>query len=170
MSKNKAHAATPALRALIRASVDFDVLRYEHDPNERHFGEEAVTKLGLEAADVFKTLLVRLKSPETTSEWGVAVLPVAAQLDLKAAAAAFDAKSANLAEPESVQRVTGYIVGGCSPIGMKEALPTLIDVAARGRERIYVSAGRRGLEIALSGQALAEVTGGTFAPISRMAR
>lgn len=153
---------TPATTALTRAKVAFTVHTYEHDPAAASFGLEAATALGIEPARVFKTLLV-----EADGRLGVGIVPVDRQLDLKAVAAALGAKKAVMADPAVAERVTGYVVGGISPLGQKRALPTVLDGGATAYPTILVSGGRRGLDVELSPTDLLALTRGTVAPISR---
>jgi Cys-tRNA(Pro)/Cys-tRNA(Cys) deacylase len=142
--------------------VAFTVHTYEHDPAAASFGLEAATALGIEPARVFKTLLV-----EADGRLGVGIVPVDRQLDLKAVAAALAAKKAVMADPAVAERVTGYVVGGISPLGQKRALPTVLDGGATAYPTILVSGGRRGLDVELSPTDLLALTRGTVAPISR---
>ncbi|WP_430461301.1 Cys-tRNA(Pro) deacylase [Thalassolituus sp. LLYu03] len=155
---------TPAINAAKKAKIAFDVLEYQHDPAAESYGEEAAQALGLDPAQVFKTLLVSLTGHKSTL--AVAVLPVTHMLSLKAIAKALGAKKAEMADPKLAERTTGYIVGGISPIGQKKALPTVIDDSAKELARMHVSAGRRGLEIALAPDDLASLTRGQFAPLT----
>jgi len=151
---------TPAITALKRAKLPFDILEYQHDPDAPSYGEEAAEALGLEPAQVFKTLLVALTGHK--SSLAVAVVPVTHQLNLKAIARAVGAKKAAMADTAVAEKTTGYIVGGISPIGQKKALPTVIDASAETLENMHVSAGRRGLEVALSPANLASITRARF--------
>lgn len=158
-------SATPAVAVLDAAGVHYRLHAYEHDPANPHFGEEAVAALGLDPLQVFKTLVVDVG--QTKPELAVAVVPVAARLNLKHFAAVLGAKKAVLADPELVIRSTGYILGGVSPLGQKVRLSTAIDETAQLSETVYVSAGRRGLQVELSPADLARLTGATFADIAR---
>jgi len=151
---------TPAITALKRAKLPFDILEYQHDPDAPSYGEEAAEALGLEPAQVFKTLLVALTGHK--SSLAVAVVPVTHQLNLKAIARAVGAKKAAMADTAVAEKTTGYIVGGISPIGQKKALPTVIDASAETLEKMHVSAGRRGLEVALTPANLASITRARF--------
>lgn len=153
---------TPATLALTRAGVDFSAHAYEHDPRATSYGLEAAAALGLDPAQVFKTLLA-----DVDGDLVVAVVPVAGSLDLKALAAAAGGRRAEMADPARAQRVTGYVLGGISPLGQKRALPTFIDVTAADIPRIYVSGGRRGLDIGLDPTDLIRITGAVIAPIGR---
>ena len=136
---------TPAIDAARKAKIVFSIHEYEHDPSAASFGLEAAEKLGLDPARVFKTLVV-----DAGSELVVAVLPVACQLNLKRLAKAVGAKKACMADVQLVERTTGFVVGGVSPLGQKKRLATVIDKSAKEHETIFVSAGRRGLDIELS--------------------
>jgi Cys-tRNA(Pro)/Cys-tRNA(Cys) deacylase len=154
--------STPATVALDRAGVTYTKHPYDHDPSAPSYGLEAATALGVEAARVFKTLLV-----DTGKGLGVGIVPVAGQLDLKAVAAALGAKSVTMADPAAAERSTGYVVGGISPVGQKRRLPTVLDETAYGFDVVYVSGGRRGFDIGLSPADLASVTGAVRARIGR---
>jgi Cys-tRNA(Pro)/Cys-tRNA(Cys) deacylase len=154
--------ATPATTAARRAGVDFTVHEYAHDPSHPSYGTEAVERLGLDADRVFKTIVV-----VAGAHGAVAVVPVATEVDLKACASALGEKQATLADPNDAQRITGYVVGGISPLGQKRALPTVIDVSAETFATVFVSGGRRGLEIELAPHDLRRATNATFAAIAR---
>jgi Cys-tRNA(Pro)/Cys-tRNA(Cys) deacylase len=155
-------AGTPATTALTRAGVAFEVHPYEHDPAAASYGLEAAAALSVPPAQVFKTLLV-------VGERGLAVgvVPVDRQLDLKAVAAAMGLKKVAMAQPSDAERSTGYVVGGISPVGQKRLLPTVIDASAQSFDRVYVSGGRRGLDISLAPADLADAIGARFAEIAR---
>ena len=153
---------TPATVALRKAGIEFVAREYKHDPAAASYGLEAATALGVEPSRVFKTLLV-----DTGAGLAVAVVPVDRQLDLKAVAAALGAKKVAMAQPADAERVTGYVVGGISPVGQKRALPTVLDASASGHPTILVSGGRRGLDLELAPADLTRLTRATLAPISR---
>lgn len=155
---------TPAIDLLKKHKTDFRVHSYEHDPKTASYGLEAAEKLGLEPARVFKTLLACSEKGELL----VAVVPVVGSLDLKALAQAAKVKKADMADPAAAQRATGYLLGGISPLGQKKRLRTFIDSSAQSLSSLYVSAGRRGLEVELAPQVLAEHTSGSFADIARV--
>ncbi len=155
-------AGTPATTALSRAQVAFTLHAYDHDPAAASYGLEAAAALGVEPGRVFKTLLV-----DTDGRLGVGIVPVDRQLDLKALATALGAKKAVMADPAVAARVTGYVVGGISPIGQKRALPTVLDESAAAYPRILVSAGRRGLDVELDPADLLRLTRGRYAAIAR---
>jgi Cys-tRNA(Pro)/Cys-tRNA(Cys) deacylase len=154
---------TPAVLAARRAGVSCQVLEYRHDPAARSFGLEAARALGVDASMVFKTLVASLAS----GELAVAVIPVVARLDLKALASATGAKKAVMADRQAAERATGYVIGGISPLGQRRRLTTVIDESALTHEQVYVSGGRRGLEIALAPRDLVKLTNATLNAISR---
>jgi Cys-tRNA(Pro)/Cys-tRNA(Cys) deacylase len=147
---------------LAAADIPFTQHSYEHDPGARSFGLEAAEVLGLPPEQVFKTLVV-----DTGGGLAVAVVPVAGQLDLKAMAAALRVKRVTMADPVAAQRSSGYVVGGISPIGQKRALPTVVDESAELFDVVYVSGGRRGLDLGLSPADLVRVTRAVVADIGR---
>lgn len=162
MARKKGAPGTPATVALTRAGVPFTAHTYDHDPAATSYGLEAAEALGLEPATVFKTLLA-----DVDGELVVGIVPVTGQLDLKALAAAVGGKKAQMADPAVAERVTGYVVGGISPIGQKRRLRTVLDASADAHATVFVSGGRRGLDLGLAPDDLARVTGATRAPIAR---
>jgi Cys-tRNA(Pro)/Cys-tRNA(Cys) deacylase len=156
---------TPAIKTAEKARIVFTVHDYEHDPNADSYGLEAAAALGVDEARVFKTLLVSLQGG--TAPLAVGIVPVESQLDLKAFAAVAGAKKASMADPKQAERVTGYVVGGISPLGQKKSLPTIIDTSATEFDTVYVSAGRRGLEIELAPNDLQALCTATLANIKR---
>jgi len=162
MARAKQSGCTPATVALTKAGMAFTVLGYEHDPAAKSFGLEAAEALDLPVEQVFKTLLV-----EVDDKLAVGVVPVDRQLDLKAVATALGGKKAVMAEPAAAERATGYVVGGISPIGQKRRLPTVVDASATEHETVYVSGGRRGLDLGLSPGDLLTITAARTARIAR---
>ena len=134
---------TPAIDVLKKNKCDFKIHKYDHDPACTNFGEEAALKLGLDENQVYKTLLVEL----TPRELVVCVLPVANQLSLKDVASVFKVKKAVMANKDEAQKVTGYLLGGISPLGQKKLLRTVLDESVKNFETIFVSGGKRGLDI-----------------------
>ena len=154
---------TPAIAAAEGAQVAFTLHEYAHDPRAASYGLEAAEALGVAPERVFKTLLASVDGARLV----VAVVPVVAQLDLKALAAAAGGRKAELAKPVDAERVTGYVVGGISPLGQKKRLATFVDASAAAHSTIHVSAGRRGLEIELAPADLVALTGGSLAAVAR---
>ncbi len=154
---------TPAISAAKKAKIDFQVHEYDHDPGATAYGEEAASKLGIDSHRVFKTLVIKVDNKDLS----VAILPVSQQLDLKLAAKAFGAKKAAMADKKEVERITGYVLGGVSPLGQKKRLATVIHDSATAFDTIFVSAGRRGLQIELSPTDLCSLTQARFEPIGR---
>jgi Cys-tRNA(Pro)/Cys-tRNA(Cys) deacylase len=154
---------TPAIDLLKKHKAAHQVHSYSHDPKAASYGLEAAEKLCLPPERVFKTLLAASEKGELL----VAVVPVAGSLDLKALAQAAAVKKVDMADPNAAQRATGYLLGGISPLGQKKRLRTFIDSRAQSFETLYVSAGRRGLEVELSAAVLAQLTGASFAAIGR---
>jgi Cys-tRNA(Pro)/Cys-tRNA(Cys) deacylase len=157
---------TPATLVVAEAGVTHRLHEYAHDPAAASYGLEASEALGIEAARVHKTLVVTV---ERNGRWelAVGVVPVDAQLDLKAVATALGAKRADMAKAGDAERTTGYVLGGISPLGQRKTLPTVIDEDAMLHETIFVSAGRRGLEIELAADALCALTNAVYAPIAK---
>ena len=141
----KSGGGTPALSLLNRVGVEHTVSTYEHDPAATNFGMEAAQALGLDPATVFKTLLALVDDRPV-----VAIVPVSGMLDLKALAAARGGKKARMMEVPVAERLTGYVVGGISPLGQRIVSPTVLDASAMEHPAIYVSGGRRGLDIGLA--------------------
>jgi len=137
---------TPAIVFLNKQKVAFNTHQYEHDVSAASYALEAADKLSVTPARIFKTLIVNLDQQSL----GVAILPADAQLSMKKLALALGAKKAAMADPQAAQRATGYVLGGVSPFGQKKRLPVCLDESAFNFESIYVSAGRRGLEVELA--------------------
>ncbi len=144
---------TPATLALTRAGIEFTLHEYHHDPRAGSFGLEAAEALGLDPARVLKTLVASVDG-----RLAVAVVPVSGRLDLKALARALGGARATMAEPADAERATGYVVGGISPIGQRRPHPTVVDSSATGHPSVFVSAGRRGLDLELTPADLVRIT------------
>ncbi len=154
---------TPAIRNAKKAGINYRILEYSHDHRTTSYGEEASEKLGFPSNKVFKTLVVEVD----LSFLAICVIPVCRLLDLKQAAKALGGKKAAMADRKKVERTTGYVLGGISPLGQKKKLKTLIDKSALEHDTILVSAGRRGLEIVLAPLDLAELTRAGFVEIAK---
>ncbi len=154
---------TPAINLLRKAGIAFEVHAYEHDPGSRDYGAEAVRRLGLAADRVFKTLL----ASSDTGELLVAVVPVSGTLDLKALAQTAGCRKCEMASIDAAQRATGYLVGGISPLGQKKRHRTFIDRSAQSLPIMHISAGRRGLEVALAPSDLITLSNGGYADLGR---
>jgi Cys-tRNA(Pro)/Cys-tRNA(Cys) deacylase len=152
---------TPATALLTRERIEFTLHPYEHDPRASAFGEEAAAALGVDPERIFKTLIATVDG-----KLACAVVPVAARLDLKALAAALGGKRAELAEPAAAARATGYVVGGISPVGQKTRLRVVVDASAERFATVYVSAGKRGLQVQLAPADLVRVAGALVAGIA----
>lgn len=152
---------TPAINAAKKKKIAYKIHQYTHDPSHDSYGKEAAEKLGIEEGKVYKTLVVQLDQKNLA----VAIIPVSSMLSMKQIAKATDAKKAAMADKELVEKTTGYVLGGVSPLGQKKRLVTVIDSSAKDLPTIYVSAGRRGLEIELKPTDLASLTTATFAKI-----
>ncbi|WP_175548678.1 Cys-tRNA(Pro) deacylase [Mangrovactinospora gilvigrisea] len=163
MGKKKSGGqGTPATVALAKAGVAFTLHGYEHDPGADSYGTEAAQVLGIDAARVFKTLVADVDGTLT-----VAVVPVTGSLDLKALASAVGGKRAAMADPAAAERTTGYVLGGISPLGQRKRLRTAVDATALDHATVFVSAGRRGLEVELAPADLVAQTGAVTAAIRR---
>ena len=156
-----ARGGTPAIVALHAAGVQFEVREFASDPAERNYGQAAALALGVELDRVFKTLIATVDDREHV----VAIVPVSGQLSLKELAAAVRGKRAEMCQPETAERLTGYVVGGISPFGQKRILPVVIDETCVLFDSIFVSGGRRGLDIEIAADDLVAVLGATIAPI-----
>ena len=154
---------TPAVVVATKAGIDFELLEYEHDRRAASYGAEAAAALGLDPARVFKTLIVDI-GPGALA---VGMVPVIGTLDLKQFARLLGAKRADLADPAAAERATGYLLGGVSPLGQRKRLPFAIDASVFDCAIVYVSAGRRGLEMALAPHDLVTVLNAKTGSITR---
>lgn len=152
---------TPGINIARQHKIVHRVHEYAHDASSESYGLEAAEKLGVPGEQVFKTLVVALDNKALA----VGVIPVSSMLSMKLIAKVAGAKKAAMADPADVERTTGYVLGGVSPLGQKKRLKTIIDSSAEKFATIYVSAGRRGLEIELSPADLKKLTNGMFAGI-----
>lgn len=154
---------TPGIKALEGAGVTHRIHQYQHNQSAESWGEEAAEKLGIDPARVFKTLVMTLD----TQELVVALVPVNSRLSLKALAREAGSKKAGMANPQVVERSTGYILGGVCALGQKKTLRTFLDDSVSQFSTIYISAGRRGLEIELAPDDLLALCRGRLAPLQQ---
>jgi Cys-tRNA(Pro)/Cys-tRNA(Cys) deacylase len=152
---------TPGIQEAKKHKISYSIHEYSHDESSESYGLEAADKMGVTQERVFKTLIVTLDNKELV----VGIIPVSSMLSMKLIAKAVGAKKATMADKLDVERSTGYVLGGVSPLGQKKRLKTIIDSSANNYSTIYVSAGRRGLEIELSPVDLAKLTKGKVADI-----
>jgi Cys-tRNA(Pro)/Cys-tRNA(Cys) deacylase len=153
---------TPAIDALRAACVEFDIRSYEHDPKSRTYGLEAAEKLDLLPEQVFKTLVVELDGAALC----MGIIPVVFQLNLKRLAKSAGAKRAAMAPAKAVERATGYVMGGVSPFGQKRAMPAFIDTSAMNYLSVFVSGGKRGLDLEITPNDLLIITKGCTADLT----
>jgi len=145
---------TPAIDSVKKAKIEYKIHEYEHDPSNQAYGDEASDKMGIAKERIFKTLVVSLGE----KEFGVGLVPVSSQLNLKQIAKALGSKKAAMAQAADVERITGYVLGGVSPLGQKKRLKMVIDSSAMQFSTIFISAGRRGLELEFQPEDLRQLT------------
>jgi Cys-tRNA(Pro)/Cys-tRNA(Cys) deacylase len=162
MAKRRSAGGTPATVALDRAGIGYRLHPYDHDPRAASYGLEAATALGVDPARVFKTLLASLDGSLV-----VGIVPVSGQLDLKALSHSLGGSRAVMADVSAAERATGYVAGGISPIGQKRSLPTVLDDSALDHPTIFVSAGRRGLDVELAPADLVAIAEAITAQVGR---
>lgn len=158
----KPSGGTPATVALTKAGIPFTLHEYEHDPRAASYGLEAAEALGLDPAVVFKTLMA-----SADGKLAVGIVPVTSQLDLKALARALGVSKAVMADVAAAERATGYVAGGISPVGQRRPHPAVLDESALAFDTVYVSGGRRGLDLGIAPADLVRVAGATVARIAR---
>lgn len=154
-------AATQATEALRRAGIAFRSFEYDYAKGAERIGEQAAAALGEPPERVFKTLML-----EVDGQPRCVVIPVAANVSMKRAAAVFRGKAAKMMEPPKAERLTGYVVGGISPVGQKRRVPVALDASAEGQAYIVVNGGRRGFMIALAPGDLALATEAVVAALT----
>jgi Cys-tRNA(Pro)/Cys-tRNA(Cys) deacylase len=157
---------TPAVRLLEAAGVEFSLHEYDRGGDLHDFGREAANALGLPADQVFKTLVVSVDRGGASPTLAVAVVPVSCQLSLKLAATALAAKRVAMADQHDAERSSGYIVGGISPFGQRRVLPTIVDSTAELFDVVYVSGGKRGLDLGVAPADLVSILDATVADIT----
>lgn len=154
-------SGTPATVALDRATVSYRLHSYRHNSRNQAYGDEAAAALGIDPNRIFKTLIA-----SADGRLACAVVPVAAKLDLRALAVVLGAKRAELADPTKAQRATGYVLGGISPFGHRSPMSVVVDDSVSDFESVFVSGGKRGLQVEVSPDDLCRVTGAIRAPLS----
>lgn len=152
---------TPAINILKKVKISHIIHEYVHDAAHESYGLEAAEKLDVDPKRVFKTLVVS----SDKGDLAVAVLPVSSQLNMKQTAKILKVKKVAMADPHVVQRSTGYVLGGVSPLGQKKSSPTIVDISAKNFPTIFISAGRRGLEIELNANDLVSLLNASLKPI-----
>ncbi|PNK60630.1 Cys-tRNA(Pro) deacylase [Psychrobacter sp. FDAARGOS_221] len=152
---------TPAVNLAKKLKLDYQIHEYEHDPSAESYGLEAADKLGVDPTHVFKTLVVATDADKLA----VAILPVSDTLNFKRMAKALGCKKVQMADPKVVERSTGYVLGGVSPLGQKKRLATIIHQSAQDLTTMHVSGGKRGLEIELPPAQLAKTLNAKFADV-----
>lgn len=152
---------TPAINQIKKSKLPFKLHEYDHDANCLSYGSEAANKLNIAEDIVFKTLVILTHEQQLA----VAITPVSKKLNMKLAAKALASKKASMADAKEVERSTGYVLGGVSPLGQKKKLKTIIDESAQQFSTIYVSAGKRGLELELSADSLKQLCNAKFVPL-----
>ena len=157
---------TPAILALTATGAEFAVHEFAHDPAERNYGLAAAAALGAEPERVFKTLVAEVVDSNGAVSHAVGIVPVTEQLSLRELATVLGAKRAEMCDPVVAQRLTGYVVGGISPFGQKRLLPTVLDETCVLFETIFVSGGKRGLDLELDPQVFVDVLDARIAPIA----
>ena len=161
MSKKDKIEKTNAIRQLDSVGIEHAIGEYEYDETELS-GEHAAEALGISKDEIFKTLVTR----SNTGDYFVFVVSVASELNLKKAASAAGVKKIEMIHVKELLPLTGYVRGGCSPIGMKKPFPTFIDETAMLYDRIYISAGKRGAQIIINGEVLADFIGALLVDIT----
>lgn len=151
---------TPAIQHLKSSKIDYQLHTYNHDPKCDSYGMEAAEKIGVDPKRVFKTLVL-----DVGGELAVAILPVSEKVSVKLFARACGGKKAVMADKNRVQKVTGYVLGGVSPVGQKKRLQTVLDTSALDCETIFVSGGKRGCDIELAPGDLLQLVNGKSAEI-----
>lgn len=161
MKKHKIEK-TNAMRMLDQSNIPYETGEYEYDESDLS-GDHVADYLGISKEEIFKTLVTR----GNDNELYVFVVPVSGELDLKKAAAAAGVKKVEMIHVKEISNLTGYLRGGCSPIGMKKQYPTFIDETAILFDKIYISGGKRGLQIIIDPQVLADFTGAKLVDIGK---
>jgi Cys-tRNA(Pro)/Cys-tRNA(Cys) deacylase len=153
---------TPATAALTKAGIDFTLATYDYDPNAERVGLQAAEAMGLSPSEVFKTLMAELDGKPIC-----AIVPSDEEVNMKKLAAALGGKSAHMMKPADAERLTGYKVGGISPLGQRKAVPTALDEMATLYDEIYLNGGQRGLQIRIKPDDLVKALNCVTADLTR---
>lgn len=153
--------ATRATKALEQAGIRFELRSYDYDPDADSIGQAAASALGVEPAQVLKTLMVLIDGKAAC-----AIAPSDGEVSMKRVAAALGAKSATMMRPADAERLTGYKVGGISPFGQTKRVPVVIDETALLWDAIFINGGHRGLQVFLAGEDAASALEAVVADIS----
>jgi Cys-tRNA(Pro)/Cys-tRNA(Cys) deacylase len=153
---------TPATQALAKAGIPFQLASYDYDPNAERVGLQAAEAMGVSPGIVFKTLMAELDGKPVC-----AVVPSDEEVNMKKLAAALGGKSAHMMKPADAERLTGYKVGGISPLGQRRSVPTAIDELATLYDEIYLNGGQRGLQIRIGPDDLVRFLGARLADLVR---
>ncbi|WP_319530090.1 Cys-tRNA(Pro) deacylase [uncultured Cohaesibacter sp.] len=153
---------TPATQVLKKASIDFELVEYDYDPDADRVGLQAAEAIGAAPSEVFKTLMIELDRKPVC-----AVVPSDCEVNMKKLAKAMGGKSAQMMRPTDAERMTGYKVGGISPLGQRRAIKTALDDSALGLKKIYINGGRRGYQIHITPQDLIGYLGCEVADLTR---
>ena len=141
---------TPAIEALKKSGIQYKLHEYSHNSHASSYGKEAADLLNMPEEQVFKTLVISCDPSDNSKKLAIAIVPVSHQLDLKALAKFLNTKKTNMADANAAQNATGYILGGISPLGQKKRLPYILDVSVTNYKTIFVSGGKRGLELEIA--------------------
>jgi Cys-tRNA(Pro)/Cys-tRNA(Cys) deacylase len=155
---------TPCIKLLKKSKVNYNVHQYTHDSSAESYGGEASEKLGISSEMVFKTLVVTTDA----NKFAVGVIPVSSMLSMKLMAKALGVKKVAMADAHDVEKNSGYVLGGVSPLGQKKRLKTIIDASAEKYPTIFVSAGKRGLEVELNASDLAKLLDANYENILQL--
>ena len=153
---------TQCIKILKKSKTSYKIHQYTHESSTTSYGDEAAQKLGINSEFVYKTLVV----VTDTKKFAVGIVPVSSKLNMKLMAKALGVKKVGMADAGDVQKVSGYVLGGVSPIGQKKRLACIIDIRASSLSRIFVSAGKRGLEVELNPEDLEKLTNAKFETIT----
>jgi Cys-tRNA(Pro)/Cys-tRNA(Cys) deacylase len=155
-------AATPAVAAVEIAGIIYRLHTYDVDPTQDDYGVAVAQALGVDPERVYKTLVARIDGAQLVC----AVVPVARRLDLKALARAVGGRQSALADRSEAERRTGYVRGGISPLGQRQQLPVVVDESALAQLTVYVSAGKRGLQLEIAPADLVRLTQAEVAAVA----